>query len=489
LALKRAIEEGHLHIVQELYQRGANLDFVWLQRLHITPLYLACIMGNIDIINWLCKKGCDSTAVIMNSLRNSPYSTKLVPEASYRELFFWVMIGKNGNNALPPLFNACNDGMTEVVHDLCVKGENVNATMPFTGATALMWACRGGHLEIVRKLCDNGANLVAAMKGLEFSALFIACLCGHTEVVRELCCRGVQIPTAILTWAVRFNKLDIVQELCRRDKLDVNCSSKHGYSALMAAVENCNLAIFRELCNKGARINDQDKYGTTALMIAVQNFDSEDENNGQLQEIIMELCDRGADLNLCDKRGKTALMWALLHGESEEVLQMISSLCDKGANVDACGTNGITPLMIACDRGAHKTVEELLARGANVNAVSGLMRASVFFCKGSGFLRKRPLPRAWWLSFKSALTWRSFSALDFACRSKSLEIAALLLTAGAIKTPGVKETFKVCCEGIICAEGEGGSPVWRRLFQYSRMETRPYTGWSCFSPKARVVPL
>jgi ankyrin repeat protein len=230
-------------------------------------------------------------------------------------------------------------------------------------------------------------------------------------------------------------------------------------------------------------------------MIAVQNLNAdEDENRGHMQEIILELCNRGADLNVRDKRGRTALMWAILDDDDDEDLQVqiISILCDKGADVNVCSTNGITPLMIACGRAAQKIVEELLARGANVNATSALLRPSVFFSRGGGLLSEKPLPKTmtWWLYFKSALTRRSFSALDFACRSESLEIASLLLTAGAAKTPGVKETFRVCCEGIICAEGEKGSPVWRRLFQYNNGETRPNSGlWSCFSPKARVVPL
>ena len=73
----------------------------------------------------------------------------------------------------------------------------------------------------------------------------------------------------------------------------------------------------------------------------------------------------GADAGAVDARGRHPLYYA---AEAD-----LAALCDeliaRGADVDAATRNGgVTALMIASDRGARSAVSSLLARGAAVNA-------------------------------------------------------------------------------------------------------------------------
>jgi len=159
---------------------------------------------------------------------------------------------------------------------------------------------------------------------------------------------------------------------------------EHGWTELMEAVLNGDMAKVNVLLEKGVDINAKDHGGSTALMIAT--------SKGNL-EIAKALLNRGADVNIQDTDGRTALMEAL--GNSHIAVAQL--LLEKGANtddkalflavwmgyksiVDAMlksgidvnirNTDGMTPLMIAAEKGHTDVVESLLNKGADVNARS-----------------------------------------------------------------------------------------------------------------------
>jgi ankyrin repeat protein len=90
--------------------------------------------------------------------------------------------------------------------------------------------------------------------------------------------------------------------------------------------------------------------------------------------IAIMLLDKGADITIRDDFGCTALFWAALGGHKDIVETMLA----KGADVNAksgvflpswgISDEGWTPLHGACARWHKTVVEVLIANGADINA-------------------------------------------------------------------------------------------------------------------------
>jgi ankyrin repeat protein len=124
---------------------------------------------------------------------------------------------------------------------------------------------------------------------------------------------------------------------------------------LLAALKDGDAPTARRLIESGASPNATDEFNTSALMYAAVYSDV---------DTIRMLLDRGADPNHADNAGATALMWSI----PDE--QKVRLLVARGANVNAVSSlTGRTPLLIAAGRpGAAPIVRLLLDKGAHPKA-------------------------------------------------------------------------------------------------------------------------
>ncbi len=126
--------------------------------------------------------------------------------------------------------------------------------------------------------------------------------------------------------------------------------------SLNTAIRDGDLKQVKTLLAKGANVNAllvEAADGTTPLMHAVVNAGA---------DCVKLLLDKGADPNLSNKAGATALMWAV------NDLKKVQLLLAKGANVNAVSKDEKSPLRLALDLpNAMAVVQALLAKGANVN--------------------------------------------------------------------------------------------------------------------------
>lgn len=122
---------------------------------------------------------------------------------------------------------------------------------------------------------------------------------------------------------------------------------------LNAAIRDGDQKRIKSLLAKGVNINAQDADGTTPLMHAIVNAEA---------DCVKLLLDKGADPNLSNKAGATALMWAV------NDLKKVQLLLAKGANVNAVSKDEKSPLQMALRLpNPMPVVQALLAKGANVN--------------------------------------------------------------------------------------------------------------------------
>ena len=192
--------------------------------------------------------------------------------------------------------------------------------------------------------------------------------------------------TTALHTAVHHDDLQAAQALIRNGA-KVNVSTRYGVTPLYLACENGNAAMIDVLLRAGADPNSANPGGETALMTASRT--------GRLDAVKL-LIDRGAAVNAKESvRGQTALMWAVLENHPDVVKFLLAHGADVDTQTNTVIPDGITGVAEAksADIGAH----------------------------GPGIYRARAVPTP-----SGAMT-----ALLFAAREGNLEMARILVDAGA----------------------------------------------------------
>ena len=185
---------------------------------------------------------------------------------------------------------------------------------------------------------------------------------------------------------------------------DLNAPSADGTTPLHLAVRDNDLAKVNKLLAAGADVKAANRYGVTPLYLACQNADP---------AMIERLLKAGADPNAVSTEGETALMTVARTG----VVEAARVLLDHGAKVDAREEwHGQTALMWAVDEQHPAMVKELIAHGADVNAVSNINKWE---------RQVTSEPRDKWLPLGG------LTPLLFAARQGCVECAKVLLEGGA----------------------------------------------------------
>jgi hypothetical protein len=124
-----ASQNGHLEVVRELLQHGAEVDKARTDN-GGTPLIRASQQGHLEVVRELLKHGAEVDKAMTN-------------------------------DGATPLFIASLQGHLEVVRELLQHGAEVDKARTDTGSTPLMAAAASGtpSLELVRLLACRGADL------------------------------------------------------------------------------------------------------------------------------------------------------------------------------------------------------------------------------------------------------------------------------------------------------------------------------------------
>lgn len=185
---------------------------------------------------------------------------------------------------------------------------------------------------------------------------------------------------------------------------DINAPEADGTTPLHWAVRADDLAKVNKLLASGADVKAANRYGVTPLFLACQNANP---------AMIERLLKAGADPNSVSTEGETALMTVARTG----VVEAAKVLLEHGAKVDAREEwHGQTALMWAVDEKHPAMVKELIAHGADVNAVSNINKWE---------RQTTAEPREKWLPMGG------LTPLLFAARQGCVECAKVLLEGGA----------------------------------------------------------
>ncbi|XP_078608281.1 uncharacterized protein LOC144880137 isoform X2 [Branchiostoma floridae x Branchiostoma japonicum] len=159
-----AAQEGHMEVVQQLLEAGAELNDT--DQDGCTPLYMAASKNHVDVVQQLLKAGAevdkakqDGTTPLSTAAQNGHV------EVVQQLLKAGAEVNKADEEGFTPLYVAAQEGHVEVVQQLLKAGAEVDKVAQVTdnegscqGITALHGAAIGGHFEVA-------AALLSASKG------------------------------------------------------------------------------------------------------------------------------------------------------------------------------------------------------------------------------------------------------------------------------------------------------------------------------------
>jgi ankyrin repeat protein len=223
-----------------------------------------------------------------------------------------------------PLYLAAVNGNAEIIALLLAAGADANARVLSSNETPLMFAARSGSTAAVQALLDAGADPEAKDDYRGATALLFAAEQNHADVVQLLAEAGVNLNARTNT---------VINEGRRGPSAPTG-----GLTAMMLAAREGGFETVKVLVEQGALLNKQSAEGHTALLAAIQNA------NVDIAKLLIE---QGADVNLSTDRGWNPLYMAVKMRSLEK---------------------GTMPNPVVDLKGMYEIIEQMLAKGANVNA-------------------------------------------------------------------------------------------------------------------------
>jgi ankyrin repeat protein len=376
--------------VDVLLRAGARADVA--DDTGATPLYLACVNRNAQIVTRLLDAGANAKGSLLSGETVLMTCARAGSAAAVRALL--------GRGAAPNARESAHDQTAlmwaaaqshpDVVAALLEGGagvrarsreytqtvtsevtqragrEELNYAVPRGGSTALLFAARAGDAESARLLVAAGADVNDRLPD-GASALVVAAHSGHTRAAEALLGAGA-------------NAND----------------DASGYTALHAAVLRSDITLVKALLAHGANPNAPITRGTPVRRTS-QDFELPKTLIGATPyllaakflepEIMRALAAGGADTRMRMKDGATPLLaaagmdeksgtdrrgLALIDGGVAEpesrVVEAVTVAVTLGSDIDATNPSGETALHIAAAHGYDTVVTALVERGANLNA-------------------------------------------------------------------------------------------------------------------------
>jgi ankyrin repeat protein len=387
-----------------------------------TPMLLASLRGNLDVLQRLLSAGCDANAGNRKGL--SPLF--VAAHEGHTRIVTALLEAKaepdkhipHGRSAVTPLFIASEKGHLEIVSVLLSAKADVHKTNTF-GETPLYIAAKNGHTNIVSLLLTAMSD-VNQPKKCGMTPLYIAAENGHTNIVSLLLSAKADVHKidmfgmTPLYIASRHGHTNIVS-LFLTARSNVNEPDSDGRTPLYAAAANGRSEVVSLLLSANADVNKthlQRLSGFTPLYVACRNG---------FASIVSLLLSANADMNMTTTDGpfgqpeETPLYAACLRGNAA----VVSLLLEKRADVNKPNSHGETPLF-AC---LHLQREDVIMididdepNQQQANNAANIIVALLLAADAD---------------IHQSSTRSGSSPLHIACKYNNIEAAILLLVAGA----------------------------------------------------------
>ncbi|OBT63581.1 hypothetical protein VE03_07021 [Pseudogymnoascus sp. 23342-1-I1] len=318
-----------------------------------------------------------------------------------------------------PLWHAASFGWIYILENLLRWGSSSTTASGPHRRTPLMQACDAGYFSVVERLCEKKDPGIDIKDVYGYTSLSLAAKSGHEQIVTYLLNNGADPNTRArksgrtpLMESAMVGSLNVFRALTAWEKIDINLQNDAGRTALWFAL-NYRKPGYNEmvyiLLRKNAHTDVADLEGTNYLMLTTEIIPSLPMNEPILQQLLdLGKIDPGATE---PSEGATALMKAVMQGSAVTVKQLlehptahvnpeqanfinitplaiaaitgystiIQMLLDCKVTVDSYTLlTRQTPLMLAAMHGQSLAVDQLMAAGANVNAMDKIRATPLF---------------------------------------------------------------------------------------------------------------
>lgn len=367
-----AASKNHTAIIERLAAHGADLNQTDNQNRH--SLFIAAETGHVEAVRKLIALGADASKdVLSNSNKSS--AVHWIDEKNYKEILgLLVTAGANINavdsNGQTPLHRACDYTRRDKILPLVQMGADVNGLNNY-GQRPIdelvdNYSYRNEDMpDIIDALLRAGADAgISPSPLVQRAPLHVAVDAGHAQSTLLLLKKGAPV--------------------------DVPERSAQHLTPLLIAAENGNMAMADILLSYGANVRKTDAEERSALHLAARSGNAGfceflldksdiDINVRDKQEwtplhhacvrektlAVKTLIERGADLTAVDSEGYTPLHRAMAE-RSDDVIDMYVQVLGGRADFDVLSQNGDTPLMVAVRTGFERSINKLVAAGADI---------------------------------------------------------------------------------------------------------------------------
>lgn len=244
-----------------------------------------------------------------------------------------------------PLQLALIEQNTGIANTLINGNANINAVNS-EGCTLLIDAVKRSDSFSAKFLLDHSCDLNLTTKDTGDTALHVICTFSMES-----------------TSSTTFKEmLDIGRKILARQDLDINKQNVKGYSPLHMAIISGHLEMVDELMkNEKINLNLLTNDGKCALLLALLSHRFTDFS------VAKRLIDNGAETNNIDENGDNILQF-LIKANKEDVAVFICDYVD----LDYKNSDNLTALHLASQLNLVNVVKKLLASGASPNIQTGI---------------------------------------------------------------------------------------------------------------------
>ncbi|KAG5754963.1 hypothetical protein H9Q70_002403 [Fusarium xylarioides] len=326
-----------------------------------TPLHLAAILGDVDIIERLFE--CGASFYASNEDGNVPLvvAVRHGRESAYMALLERGSVDVCGKNSRTALIEAASVGNLALTKKLIGKGAKVDHS-DTDGQTALMEASTNGHSRLVELLLENQSE-VNHQDHKGDTALIKACIGDHTDIIGLLLAANARLDIKNGREETAF---DYGVRCCREGSDSIKRLLNHStdpatrdqrYSATLVSASSLKRPGIVSLILEDATFKPTQEHLDLALSKSCEKGN---------EKVVRLLIDHGANPNMSLNAGGPSiplLMSAICSADDAVVLMLL----DSHINVQCVDYHGEGPMHAAAARGTKTMVQALIEMGIPVN--------------------------------------------------------------------------------------------------------------------------